>query len=69
MKSCDEKQFDTLIILGNGVDIWQGLNTSYSQFRKYYLNNRDEILKRLKLKSYKVNGKDYITDVELVYQS
>ena len=62
---------DTLIIIGNGFDIWQGLDTSYSQFQTYYLEHRDEILKKLKLKKYKVTNTagatEYLSDVELVY--
>ena len=63
--------YDTLIIIGNGFDVWQGLKTSYSQFRKYYLAHRDEILKKLKLKKYKIVDPDgetrYLSDVEIVY--
>ena len=41
---------NTLILIGNGFDQWQGLNTSYSDFKKYYLAHRDEILKKLHIK-------------------
>lgn len=62
---------DTLVIIGNGFDIWQGLNTSYSEFRKYYLSHRDEILKKLWIKKKKISddeGNSYeISDVELIY--
>lgn len=54
------KEIDTLIIVGNGFDIWRGLNTSYSSFRNYYLEHRIEIIKCLKLKPYKFNGIKYI---------
>lgn len=43
-------KIDTLIIIGNGFDIWQGLNTSYSQFEAYYHEHLDEILKELHIK-------------------
>lgn len=36
---------DTIFIIGNGFDRWQGLNTSYADFHAYYLRHRDEILK------------------------
>ena len=62
---------DTLIIIGNGFDKWQGLNTEYSDFRDYYLTHRDEILRKLKIKKRKF-WDDYgncisVSDVELVY--
>lgn len=66
-----EVQKDTLIIIGNGFDIWQGLDTSYAQFRAYYLAHRDAILKKLHIKKYTVraeNGAPYqVTDVEIIY--
>ena len=62
---------DTLVIIGNGFDRWQGLDTSYSAFRKYYLQHRDEIMKKLRIKKRKViYSTDHIeefSDVELVY--
>lgn len=62
---------DTLIIIGNGFDIWQGLNTGYDQFRKYYILHRDEIMKRLRIKKKTFldeSGKEIaISDVELIY--
>lgn len=62
---------DTLIIVGNGFDAWQDLKTSYSQFQKYYLNHRLEIIKSLHIKP--IILVDYegcerkLTDVELIY--
>lgn len=62
---------DTLIIIGNGFDIWQGLDTSYSQFQKYYLLHRDKIMKRLGIKKRVFQDEDgqsiTISDVELIY--
>lgn len=61
---------DTIVIIGNGFDIWQGLNTSYDKFQKYYLSHRDEILKKLKIKKITVkegNNTYDISDVELIY--
>lgn len=64
-------QKDTLIIIGNGFDIWQGLNTSYAQFQSYYLAHRDDILKKLHIKKYTIEEQDgtsyQITDVEIIY--
>ena len=62
---------DTLIIVGNGFDCWQGLDTSYAHFQNYYTAHRDEILKKLGIKNHIVieeNGKRRtISDVELIY--
>lgn len=41
---------DTLVIVGNGFDCWQGLDTDYGQFEKYYFENQDHILQKLGLK-------------------
>lgn len=37
---------DTIIIIGNGFDRWQGLNTSYADFQTYYHEHLNEILKK-----------------------
>lgn len=62
---------DTLVIIGNGFDIWQNLNTSYADFQAYYLKHRNEILKKLKIKKKILKRKDgstsEISDVELIY--
>lgn len=64
-------QIDTLIIIGNGFDIWQGVNTSYAQFQKYYLEHRDEILRKLHIKKHifidQYGQKIKCGDVELIY--
>lgn len=60
-------KYDKLIIIGNGFDIWQGLPTSYSQFRKYYIKNIQRITKYLKIKgSIGLDG-SFITPVEMVF--
>lgn len=63
-------QIDTIVIVGNGFDIWQGLDTNYSQFQKYYLTHRDEILKKLHIKKHVFitqNGqKIKCSDVEII---
>ncbi len=62
---------DTIIIIGNGFDIWQGMNTSYSSFKQYYYSHIDEILRQLHLKKHSIiddSGHEIqISDVELVY--
>lgn len=62
---------DTLFLIGNGFDIWQGLDTRYAAFEKYYEKHLDEILSRLHLKKKKLTDKagTIITcsDVELFY--
>lgn len=64
-------QKDTLIIIGNGFDIWQGLSTSYAQFQAYYFAHRDAILKKLRIKKHTIMEQDgtscQITDVEIIY--
>ena len=59
---------DSLIIVGNGFDRWQGLSTSYIDFQNYYLKNRDKIMRELGLEKnvYTVDGYTF-TDVELIY--
>lgn len=62
---------DTLVIIGNGFDIWQNLNTNYADFQAYYLKHRNEILKKLKIKKKVLKRRDgsitEISDVELIY--
>ncbi len=42
---------DTLILIGNGFDIWQNLDTSYRSFERYYEAHLDEVLERFHLKN------------------
>lgn len=63
---------DTLVIVGNGFDCWQGLNTDYGQFEKYYFENRDRILQKLGLKKSWSLVEDGVTtatfsDAEIIY--
>ena len=46
---------DTLILIGNGFDIWQNLDTSYRSFERYYEAHLDEVLERFHLKSKSSN--------------
>jgi len=63
---------DTLVITGNGFDIWQGLDTSYKRFEAYYFANRDRILKELGLEKHwrivEEDGREErFSDVEMIY--
>lgn len=68
-------EIDALVIIGNGFDAWQGLNTSYASFREYYQTHREEIMKRLHIKMKEIEEyhqgklvqKIRISDVEIVY--
>lgn len=67
MNNNGSNMFDTLIIIGNGFDIWQGLDTSYSSFRSFYYSHRDELMKELDMAYYYADENDFISDVELIY--
>lgn len=62
---------DTIVVIGNGFDIWQGLNTHYSEFQEYYLKHRNEIMKKLRIKLHKYIDQDgeevQVNDVEIIY--
>lgn len=62
---------ENIVIVGNGFDCWQGLQTSYASFQSYYLKHRDEILRDLRIKPVKVSEKgrviSKISAVELIY--
>lgn len=62
---------DSLVIIGNGFDSWQGLRTSYFAFRDYYLAHRDGILRKLGIRKKVIrcgSGPDIVlSDVELIY--
>ena len=51
------RYIDTLILVGNGFDIWQGVSTSYSDFEKYYLEHLPAILKRLHIEPWEIADK------------
>lgn len=65
------KKVDTIVVIGNGFDRWQGLDTSYLDFRRYYQENLDRILKKLHIKKHKFVDEDGTvekwSDVELIY--
>ena len=62
---------DTLIIIGNGFDIWQGISTSYADFEKYYIAHLPDILKRLQIQPWEIEDEDgtkrIVSDVEMLY--
>lgn len=68
----ERAKIDTLVIIGNGFDRWQGLGTSYASFREYYYTHRAAILKKLHAPTYELRSTDgtrafTYTDVELIY--
>lgn len=76
-KKCEKEsgKIDTIVIIGNGFDRWQGLDTSYSSFQRYYIEHRDKILKKLHLKKHvyirclddKEGQREEWSDVELIF--
>lgn len=61
---------DTLVIIGNGFDIWQKLDTSYFRFKEYLLAHIDNIMDELQIDKIIITGskgKRTITPVEIVY--
>lgn len=60
-------QYRNLIIIGNGFDLWQGLNTSYDSFKEFYYKNVKHIVIELGIEtSLNIEGK-LITPVEMIY--
>jgi len=58
---------DTIVLIGNGFDRWLGLNTSYSDFHKYYLEHRNELVKKKHHIELDDGTIEEFTDVELIY--
>lgn len=46
----DLSSVKNLVLVGNGFDIWQGLPTKMSDFKKYYRENKERIAKQLHIK-------------------
>ena len=69
LATTSRSHYRKLIIIGNGFDRWQGLPTSYEDFRKYYSQHIEEIIKKLGFQknTYQRNDGQLITDVELIY--
>lgn len=71
---CEKRvPINTLFLIGNGFDIWEGLNTRYADFEKYYEEHLDEVLSRLNIPKKSLvdeNGNQIAySDVELFYGS
>ena len=62
---------DTLIVVGNGFDIWQGLHTGAEDFDRYFRQHQSEILKKLNIlpiESKDENGHvKYLTALDMIY--
>lgn len=57
---------DTIVVIGNGFDRWQGLNTSYADFQTYYHEHLDEILKKLHIKKHRYVCPDGTAEVSIL---
>ena len=62
---------DTLIVIGNGFDIWQGLPTTAMHFDRYFRRHQKEILQKLHIPAIekKEEGRpvEYGTSLDLIY--
>lgn len=61
-----------LLIIGNGFDIWCGLNTRYSDFEKFYESNKIEYSWNLGIEPYEIKKQkgefiEYLTPFDLLY--
>lgn len=62
-----KSKYKKLFIIGNGFDRWQGMSTSYDEFKSYYKQNIRDVTRKLHIKT-KTNKKgELITPVEMVY--
>ena len=59
--------YTKLFLIGNGFDRWQGLPTSYDNFRKYYFEHILEITKELRIKTEIDKVGNVITPVEIIF--
>lgn len=60
-------QYTKLFLIGNGFDRWQGLPTSYDNFRQYYFEHILEITKELRIKTETDKSGNIITPVEKIF--
>ena len=60
-------QYTKLFLIGNGFDRWQGLPTSYGDFRQYYFAHILEITKELRIKTEVDDAGRLITPVEKIF--
>ena len=68
--SLPKKSIDTLIVVGNGFDCWQGLDTSYASFHRYYQAHREMLMRQLHIPGWVIreNGRSHrIGPVEILY--
>lgn len=54
-------------MIGNGFDRWQGLPTSYDQFKMYYRNNIYAVAKELCINTTVNKAGALITPVEMIF--
>lgn len=60
-------QYTKLFLIGNGFDRWQGLPTSYDNFRQYYFEHILEISKQFRIKTEVDKAGNIITAVEKIF--
>ena len=60
-------KYKNLIIIGNGFDRWQGLPTSYGDFKEYYRNHIQYIVKARRVKTTVDKRGNLITPVEMIF--
>ena len=63
--SCSK--YRNLIIVGNGFDRWQGLPTSYDQFKEYYRKNVRNVTEKLHIQATVNEDGALITPVEMIF--
>lgn len=67
----NHKEYKNLVLIGNGFDRWQGLPTSYDQFRLYYHEHLNEAMDKLGLPYETITDKDgkevRVTPADLIY--
>lgn len=62
-----KSKYRKLFIIGNGFDRWQGLSTSYDQFKEYYRSNICAVVKELHIKTTVNEAGALITPVEMIF--
>lgn len=62
-----KSKYRKLFLIGNGFDRWQGLPTSYDQFKEYYRNNIHAIVEELHIKTFVNEAGSLITPVEMIF--
>ena len=67
MSSRVKGKYKNLFLIGNGLDRWQGLPTSYDNFRQYYSEHIFEITKELKIKTKTDKDGNVLTPVEMIF--